>query len=94
MHRALVKDYCCPTGEYNKKEVNTAKGFLKVWKCNGLQTWLTGFMIDICSIFRYIEKEAQKPNIIIADILRYRDIALQKLQLLETRPYPGIFTKL
>ena len=49
-------------------------------------------MIDICSIFRYIEKEAQKPNIIIADILRYRDIALQKLELLETEPYPGICT--
>ncbi len=82
-----------PIGEYDKREVSTAKGFLKVWKSNGLQTWLTAFMADICTIFRYIEKEAQKPNIIIADILRYRDIAIQKLQLLETRPYPGICTE-
>ena len=87
-----TKITAAPAGEYDKKEINTAKGFLKVWKSNGLQTWLTGFMIDICSIFRYIEKEAQKPNIIIADILRYRDIALQKLELLETEPYPGICT--
>ena len=42
-------------------------------------------MADICTIFRYIEKEAQKPNIIFTDILRHRDIAIQKLQLLETR---------
>ena len=46
-------------------------------------------MVDICNIFRYIEKEAQKPDIIIPDIIRYRDIALQKLGLLAERHYPG-----
>ena len=46
-------------------------------------------MVDICSIFRYIEKEAQKPDILIPDIIRYRDIALRKLGLLAERPYPG-----
>ena len=77
------------SGEYERKEINSAKGFLKTWKLSGLQTWLTAFMVDICSIFWYIEKEAQKPDIIIPDIIRYRDIALRKLGLLAERPYPG-----
>ena len=44
-------------------------------------------MVDTCCIFRYIEKEAQKPDIIIPDILKYRDIALQKLDIMKTKPY-------
>ena len=50
---------------------------------------MTAFMIDICSVFRYIEKETQKPQIIVPDILRYRDIGLQKLELLKDKPYPS-----
>jgi len=44
--------------------------------------WLTALMADICSVFRYVEKETQKDEIIIPDILRYRDIALEKLKLI------------
>ncbi len=77
------------SGEYERKEKSKAQGFLNVWQSSSLQVWLTAFMIDICSVFRYIEKETQKPQIIVPDILRYRDIALQKLDLLKDKPYPG-----
>ena len=51
--------------------------------------WLTAVIVDICSIFRYIEKEAQKPGIIIAAILKYRDVALWKFDMMKTKLYPG-----
>ena len=78
-----------PTGEYERSEKSKAQGFLNVWKLSNMQVWLTAFMTDICSVFRYIEKETQNPHIIIPDILRYRDIGLQKLDLLKDKPYPG-----
>ena len=54
-----------------------------------LQVSLTALMIDVCAVFRYIEKETQKPDIIVPDILRYRDIALEKLNLLKDKLCPG-----
>ncbi|CAB4001643.1 Hypothetical predicted protein [Paramuricea clavata] len=80
---------CDAPREYNTKEVSSAKGFLKLWQPTGVQAWLTAVMVDTCCIFRYIEKEAQKPGIIIPDILKYRDTALQKLDIMQTEPYPG-----
>lgn len=80
---------CDAPREYNTKEVSSAKGFLKLWQPTGVQAWLTTVMVDTCCIFRYIEKEAQKPGIIIPDILKYRDTALQKLDIMQTEPYPG-----
>ena len=82
---------CDASREYSSKEVSTAKGFLNLWQPTRMQAWLTAVMVDICSIFRYIEKEAQKPGIIIADILKYRDVALQKFEMMKTKPYPGNF---
>ena len=46
-------------------------------------------MIDTCSVFRYIEKECQKPEIIAPDILKYRDIAVDKIEMMEKLSYPG-----
>ena len=46
-------------------------------------------MIDICSVFRYIEQECQKPEIIAPDILKYRVIAINKLNMMADMPYPG-----
>lgn len=77
-------------GVYPKHDKAKCKGFLRQWKQGGVMEWLTAFMLDVCSVFRYIEKETQKPHIIMPDILRYRNIALQKLSLLSTTPYPGI----
>ena len=71
-----------PRGEYEKIEKSKAKGFLNVWEYSRVQVWLTALMIDVCAVFRYVEKETQKPHIIVPDILRYRDIALEKLNLL------------
>ena len=78
-----------PCKEYNSKEVSSARGFLKLWQPDGIQTWLTAIMADTCTVFRYIEKEAQKPGIIIPDILKYRDVALQKFDIMKAKPYPG-----
>ena len=78
-----------PRGIYDKKKKPKCTGFSRVWKPFGMQEWLTTFMADICSIFRYLEKSNQKPNTIIPDILRYKKVALQKLDLLEEKPYPG-----
>ena len=74
---------------YDKKEKAKCTGFSRVRKPFVMQEWLTTFMADICSIFRYLEKSNQKPKTIIPDNLRYRKVALQKLDLLEEKPYPG-----
>jgi hypothetical protein len=77
------------SGEYNRKEKDKARGFLKNWHPSSIQTWLTALMVDICSVFRYVEKECQKKDIILPDILRYVDVAVQKLELMDVKPYPG-----
>ena len=86
MHLQQIVD--APSAGYDKSEKAKAQGFIKIWQPSSLQTWLTAFMVDVWSVFRYVEKEAQKDEIIIPDVLRYRDIALQKLKLLENKPYP------
>ena len=70
---------------------STVAGFLATWKTDSPknQLWLTAIMIDICSVFRYIEKECQIPEIIAPDILKYRDIAINKLNMMADMPYPG-----
>ena len=75
--------------QYDRKEKDKVRGFLKNWHPSGLQTWLTALMVDICSVFRYVEKECQKKDIILPDILRYADVAVQKLELMDVKPYPG-----
>ena len=88
-HQHWQKLTDAPRGMYDKKEKAKCTGFSRVWKPFGMQEWLTTFMADICSIFRYLEKSNQKPNTIILDILRYKKVALQKLDLLKEKPYPG-----
>ena len=78
-----------PSGVYDKKEKAKCAGFAKTRSPLGMQEWLTAFMVDICSIFRYIKKATQKPDTIIPDVLRYKEIALQKLGLLKETPYLG-----
>ena len=48
------------TDEYNKNEKAAAKGFLNQWKDNGLQTYLTPIMSDVCSVFQILQKQLQK----------------------------------
>ena len=47
------------TGNYTKQEKAVAKGFLNQWK-DGLQTYLTSLMSDVCSIFQILQKQLQK----------------------------------
>lgn len=77
--------------KYTSKERNAAKCFLRVWNSNSPQTYLTAVMIDTLSIFRYIEKQSQQAQMTIADVLKYRDIACEKLELQSRAPYPGNF---
>jgi len=65
-----------PRGMYDKKEKAKCTGFSRMWKLLDMHEWLTTFMADICSIFRYLEKSNQKPNTIIPDILRYKKVTL------------------
>ncbi len=78
-----------PSGEYDRKEKDKARGFLNNWHPSSLQTWLTAVMVDICSVFRYVEKECQKNDIILPDVLRYAEVAMHKLELMDVKPYPG-----
>ena len=78
-----------PREEYDGKEKDKARGFLKTWHASSLQTWLTALVVDICSVFSYVEKEYQKKDIILPDVLRYADVAVQKLELMNIKPYPG-----
>ena len=79
-----------PSGEYHKKEKAKRAGFAKTWSpSGGMREWLSAFMVDICSIFRYIEKTTQKPDTIIPDVLQYKEMALQKFDLFEDNPYLG-----
>ena len=48
------------TDNYTKKEKATAKGFLNQWKVDGLQTYLTSLMSDVCSVFQILQKQLQK----------------------------------
>ena len=68
-----------------------ARGFLKVWEKNSVQHWLTIVMADVCSIFRQLQKQLQRSDLIMPDILTCRDSAIRKLQLMEQGPYPGGF---
>ena len=78
-----------PREEYDGKEKDKARGFLKTWHASSLQTWLTTLVVDICSVFSYVEKECEKKDIILPDVLRYVDVAVQTLKLMDIKPYPG-----
>ena len=47
------------TDNYTKKEKATAKVFLNQWKVDGLQTYLTSLMSDVCSVFQILQKRLQ-----------------------------------
>ena len=49
-----------PREEYDGKEKDKARGFLKTWHASSLQTWLTALVVDICSVFSHVEKEDRK----------------------------------
>ena len=46
-------------------------------------------MSDICSVFQTLQKQLQTTSIIIPDILKYKDIAIKKLNAMKNAPYVG-----
>ena len=62
---------------------------VKTWDDEGLQMYLTVIMGDVTAIFKELQKKCQLENIILPDVLKYRDHALKKLQLMVENPYPG-----
>ena len=71
----------------DRKEKAEARGFQRTW--NDRQIWLTELMGDILNIFQDLQKQFQRDNLILCDILTCRDAALNKLTLMMTEPYPG-----
>ena len=59
-----------------------ALGFLKIWKHQKQQLQITAMMRDICGIFQALEKQLQNDDIIIPDVIKYRDQALKKLEII------------
>lgn len=71
----------------DRKEKCEARGFLKTW--NGKQIWMTEVMGDILSVFQTLQKQFQRDDLILCDVLTCRDSALGKLELMQRAPYPG-----
>ena len=46
-------------------------------------------MSDVCSLFQTLQKQLQKVSIIIPDIIKYRYIAIDKLNAMKNAPYFG-----
>jgi len=61
----------------HRKEKAEACGFLKIWK--GRQGWLTELMGDILEVFQTLQKQLQRDDLILCDLLTCRDSALRKL---------------
>lgn len=54
-----------------------------------LQLWLTALMGDVCAVFTKLQKQLQRGDLILPDVLTCRNQALCKLNLMESKPYPG-----
>jgi hypothetical protein len=68
--------------ETSRKDRQEANGFLRVWKEGEV-------LNDVCGVFRHLEKQLQKPEVIISYTVAQRDSAIEKLNLMLQRPYPG-----
>ena len=70
-----------------KKEKSEAKGFLKTWSPR--QVWVTKLMGDIIEVFQDLQKQLQRGDLLITDVLTCRETAKRKMEVLATKPYPG-----
>ena len=73
----------------DRRERQKARGFLNTFKEDGVNTYLTSLMSDVCSVFQTLQKQLQKTPIIIPDIMKYKDIAINKLNAMKNAPYVG-----
>ena len=73
----------------DKREKAEARGFLKIWAKGSLQLWLTSLMGDVTSVFQTLQKQLQAGDLIMPDVITCRDMALRKLKIMKSGPYPG-----
>ena len=67
-----------------------ALGFLKKWRDDLTLIHITAMMIDILGVYQAFEKRMQTDHVIIPDIIRYRDQAVEKFKLFQELGYlPG-----
>lgn len=73
----------------NRVEKSEARGYLATWKNNSFQKWMTSLMGDVLDIFRVMQQQMQRNDLILPDVLTCRDAAVRKLTLMEEKPFPG-----
>jgi hypothetical protein len=71
------------------KERAESSGLQRTWDTNGIYLWLTSLMFDICTIFTTLQKQLQKSDLLLSDVLTCRDAALRKINLMTLQPFPG-----
>ena len=54
-----------------------------------MNSYLNSLMSDVCFVFQTLQKQLQKTSIIIPDIMKYKDIAIDKLNAMKNAPYVG-----
>ena len=75
--------------DMDRRERQRAKGYLKLWEKAGMQSYITSLMSDICSVFQILQKHLQKICIILPDIMKHKDTAINKLRSMLDSPYFG-----
>ena len=74
--------YIC-TGDRKEKQRKA------IWQCGSNYEKFTAVAADVLKIFKSLQKEAQRTFITFPYVLVARDVAVQKLKMIETTPYPG-----
>ncbi|ESO06008.1 hypothetical protein HELRODRAFT_160114 [Helobdella robusta] len=76
---------------YNKMKImkNKARGFLKDWSQTSFNLNMSAVALDILRQFTYLQKEAQRTFITLADLMQKRDHVLQRLSMIINSSYPG-----
>ena len=75
--------------DYDARERKRADGFIKLWKKDGMQSYITCIVSDVCFVLQALQKHFQKVCIVLPDIMKHRDIALLKLRSMLDAPYAG-----
>jgi len=78
-----------PKPESIKAEKAMAEGFLKVWADENLQLKLSCLMVDLLRHLETLQKDGQKSKITIPDIELSKKTVINRLALMEEKPYPG-----
>lgn len=61
---------------------------LQTWREDSLQFKITVFTADVTQIVQSLQKQLQKANLLLPDVLTARDSAVRKLELLNDGPIP------